>query len=145
MSTDHCRNRDDKIIVLRDERSASFRIDNAEKKVLEVCHVDGGLVCDNSKRCDKSVRRVGEWLALVELKGRDIESATEQLFQTYSHEAIRDKLEKKRVAIVVSKVVRVPRFDSFMKDQKQRFAKFHKSLFRVERDGSGLCLDALFK
>lgn len=135
----HCYNKGDKIIKIGDPKSSEINIENDDEEVLEICLVDGVLIQDNSRRCDKLIRSSGSWIALIEFKGRDVESAADQLFQTLGHSQIKCKLESKRLAVVVSKTVRVPSFDNFMKKQKQRFAKDHKSLFRVERSGRTMC------
>lgn len=74
-------------IVFQDSKGCKSKyiaLNPNERKVCEIL-IDGGLLKDNKKRCD-----FGLWveynnrMILVELKGRHVEDAFEQLMQTYT-------------------------------------------------------------
>jgi len=76
---------------------------------------------------------------LIELKGRDIESACKQLEDSFVHPKICAILNGKRAAIVVSKTVKIPQFDYFDAKMKQKFASKYKARFLVERHQKTVC------
>lgn len=80
-------------------------------------------------RCDKLVTKKGVASVLVELKGKDVAHACEQLFSSVVHENVTPLLEKNIGFMVICS--RSPRFDGFVAKAKQRAAKQFKAGFHI--------------
>lgn len=101
---------------------------NEEKSEYEVVRVDGCFITEG-KRCDFFLKNTGMASVFIELKGKNIEEACEQLKVTASNKKILTKKEKKNGFLVVCS--RYPRFDTYIARYKEYFAVQHKSGFRV--------------
>lgn len=111
------------------KRKAVFK--NPNKKDYDVTIVDGCLINDGI-RSDFLVSEVGSASVLVELKGRDVAHACEQLLATAKKHEVKKLLEKRTGFLVVCR--KYPRFDSFVAKAKQICAKEYKSGFHVVCD-----------
>ena len=92
-----------------------------EKKVCEIL-IDGGLLKDNKKKCD-----YGLWveynnrMILIELKGRHVEDAYEQLIQTYG--IFRKRFAKESFCYSLRMVVsenKAPRLNERIKQEQRK-------------------------
>jgi len=61
-------------------RKAIF--DNTQREEVKIIRVDGGLIQDNRQRADYIVSKPGLVDVIVELKGRDVNHAIEQIYAT---------------------------------------------------------------
>lgn len=134
-----CKKIDYPIVTISEKGSSAIKLLNPDGETWRVCDVDGCLINDDSKRCDRLVGDDETFTLLIELKGRDIEKACEQLTATFQSEIIRPELKGKLGAIVVSRVVKIPAFDSFSAKMKQSFASRFRARFVVERTGRTVC------
>lgn len=82
---------------------------NPGKSAFQKVHVDGCLVTEGA-RADWIVTKVGVGSVIVELKGKDVAHACEQLFSTLRHADCQEWLEAKRALLIVCS--RVPSFDT---------------------------------
>lgn len=112
--------------VEENKKKAVFR--NKVAANYDISQVDGCLITEGM-RCDKLITKTGVVSVLVELKGRDVAHACDQLFATVEHPSIKEILEKKIGFLVICS--KVPRFDGFVVKAKQRAAKTYKAGFHV--------------
>jgi len=115
--------------VEQNKRKASFKNpNNVPYAVTEVdeCLVKGGI------RSDYLVSEVGSTSILVELKGKDVKHACEQLFASVRDPAITPLLEKKIGFLVICS--KYPKIDSFVMKAKQKCATEFKAGFHVVCD-----------
>lgn len=111
-------------IVFQDPKGCKSRyvaINPNERKVCEIL-IDGGLLKDNKKRCD-----YGLWveynnrMILVELKGRHVEDAFEQLMQTYAIFQKRFSKESFSYSLrIVASENKAPRLHERIKQEKKK-------------------------
>lgn len=134
-----CLERRESIIRVSDASSSCIKLSNPKRDVFFVCDVDGCLIKDVRKRCDKLVSDKSSFSILIELKGGDVEGALKQIDQTFSYQEVKELLVGKRCAMIVSKSVRLPNFDTFLRRSKEHFAKRHKALFVIERHDREIC------
>lgn len=134
-----CSERVHSSISVGEKGSSRIKFSNPNREAWTVCEVDGCLVKSGEKRCDHLLTDNSDFTVLIELKGRDIEKACKQLDKTFSNSEINKRLVGKRAAIVVSKTVKIPAFDTFSAKMKQYFASNHKARFVVERHNREIC------
>ncbi|TAJ34808.1 hypothetical protein [Bosea sp. (in: a-proteobacteria)] len=115
-------------IVKVEENQMVALFKNPERKEYHLYSVDGCVVTEGS-RCDYLVSEVGGASVFVELKGKDVAHACEQLHATISNPVIKDLRENKVGFLVVCS--KYPRFDSFVARAKTQFAKKYKAGFHV--------------
>lgn len=118
------------IKVEENKRKAIFL--NPSKAEFSVTKIDGCLVTGEEIRCDYLVSEIGEASALVELKGKDVSHACDQLLASARHNKVKPLLEDKIGFLVVCS--KYPRFDTFVAKAKQRAAKEFKAGFHVVCD-----------
>lgn len=104
------------------DRGSKYRANfpNPEKVPFQKAQVDGCLV-KSGKRADWIVTKVGVGSVVVELKGKDVAHACEQLFTTLSHDDCQQWLEQKRALLIVCS--RVPSFDGTIAKAQVRARK----------------------
>lgn len=93
---------------------------NARQDKFRKIRVDGCLVNDGP-RADWIVTKLGVGSAIIELKGKDVEHACNQVFATLSHPDCQDWMEKKRALLIVCS--RVPSFDTAIGKAQTRARK----------------------
>lgn len=118
-----------RVKVEENKRKAVFR--NPKNKKYSVVTVDGCLINDGA-RSDYLVSESETASVLVELKGRDVEHACQQLLATAGRKEVRGLLEKKVGFLVVCR--KYPSFDTFVAKAKQKCAKEYKAGFHVVCD-----------
>ena len=97
-----------KIVSLREPKeNRTYKLHNKQKKEIVVYKIDGGLINNSCVlKCDKGIYTEDDWLFLIELKGKDLEHALEQINSTIDillkQKSI--KLKKLNARVVVSKV-----------------------------------------
>ncbi|GAA3719704.1 hypothetical protein GCM10022421_29950 [Oceanisphaera sediminis] len=109
-------------VVSRREKGKSFSLINKGRKDVSVFQVDGGLICDGSKkRCDYLFEANAIAKAFyVELKGCNIEDAITQLKATLAYREMIDRHnDKTRVCHVVAN--RVPKSGPSLQVLKKKF------------------------
>lgn len=83
--------KDDRAVVVFSENGRDYRGRNPHRKVISRYRIDGGAICDDTKkRCDSAceIPATGPArpsLYLIELKGKDLIHACEQLLDTMQH------------------------------------------------------------
>ncbi|WP_162241549.1 hypothetical protein [Methylobacterium sp. Leaf117] len=112
--------------VEENKRKAVFR--NPESKEYRITKVDNCVVTEGP-RTDYLVSEKGSVSVLVELKGKDVEHACEQLFASADHASVRPLLESRIGFVIVCS--KYPRFDTFVAKAKNTAAKRYKSGFHV--------------
>ena len=121
---DSCNNCDNRAVIAQTEKKRSFRIKNSSKKYINEVRVDECLI-KSGKRCDwlyeidcKGVKEV----FYVELKGKDLNHALEQVLETISYcNSVHSHYScKKRAYIVLS---RYPKEDSSIQKKKKELIK----------------------
>lgn len=93
---------------------------NPSKDKFQKAHVDGCMVTDGA-RADWIVSKVGVGSVIIELKGKDVAHACEQLFATLNHANCQEWLEPKRALLIVCS--RVPSFDTSIAKAQVRARK----------------------
>lgn len=97
-----------KIVVLKDPgESREYRLENESNKELVVYSIDGSLINDNDvKKCDFGIFTEDNELFLIELKGKNLVHAIDQLASTINILLFQPqvRVNKLNVRIVVSKV-----------------------------------------
>jgi hypothetical protein len=104
------------------DRGSKYRANfpNPSNVKFRKAHVDGCIVTDGA-RADWIVSKVGVGSVIVELKGKDVAHACEQLFSTLSHADCQEWLEAKKALLVVCS--RVPSFDTSIAKAQVRARK----------------------
>jgi hypothetical protein len=115
-----------KVKVEENRRKATFL--NPDRKRYKVTQVDNCVVTEGV-RADFLVSEVGEASALVELKGKNVEHACNQLFASARHPSVTPLLEQKKGFVVVCS--KWPRVDSFVLKAKDRARKEFGAGFHV--------------
>lgn len=118
-----------KDVPLREKKEKrTYRLHNNSKKEIVVYKVDGGLINDNDVlKCDYGIYTEDEWLFLIELKGKDLGYALDQINSTIDILLKREdiKVKKLNARIVVSKVS-VPKIYASKENKlKQLLYKFY--------------------
>lgn len=83
-------------VFRQNKRSARFI--NAAKRPYDVGVVDGCIITDGTPRCDNFLR-TEDVIWLIELKGKDVEHAVEQIVS--STHALEDHIENRSVEAVI--------------------------------------------
>lgn len=118
-----------KVKVEENKRKAVFR--NPNNLDYDVTTIDGCLVKEGI-RSDFMVSEVGNISVLIELKGKDVAHACDQLLATVEKDSVIDLMEKRIGFLVICR--KFPRFDSFVARAKQKCAKELKAGFHVVCD-----------
>lgn len=116
-----------KIKVEENKRQAVFI--NKERIEYKVSRVDGCLIPRGETAADYLVVKPESTSVLVELKGKDVQHACDQLFSSVENSAVKPFLERKIGFLVVCS--RYPRFDTFVAKAKQIAAKKYRAGFHV--------------
>jgi hypothetical protein len=130
-----CRDfKDERKFVVCEEKRSKITFHNAGGETVEKIRVDGCVIPDNTvKKCDYLLLCAKiEKAILVELKGKDVETAIEQLSATLDNRIIKTPLERyeKRAYAVVTGNPVSGRFQI----AQARFSKRHKDcVLRVVR------------
>lgn len=97
-----------KVVKLKEPREKRiYKLHNDTEKEIVVYKIDGGLINDTSVlKCDNGIYTEDDWLFLIELKGKDLEHALEQINSTIDILLKQKNIKPKKlnVRIVVSKV-----------------------------------------
>ncbi|HEY9701420.1 MAG TPA: hypothetical protein V6C58_03185 [Allocoleopsis sp.] len=112
-------------IVVVEENQRKFIINNAQGKTIRKVLVDGCLIDDHRQRCDY-LFEIDDPCTLaiyVELKGKDIEKAFNQLIATLDYLSQKHKNCHKECYIIASKV---PKAGPQVQVLKTKLAKSHK-------------------
>lgn len=120
---------DSKIKVEENGRKAVFN--NIERQDFTVSEVDGCLITDGP-RADYLVSKNGSTSVLVELKGRNVEHACDQLFASLEHDNVQNLLEGKLGLLIICR--KFPRFDTYVAKAKTKCARTLKAGFHVVCD-----------
>jgi hypothetical protein len=116
-----------KIKVKESGRSAV--IVNPAKDAIDKIEVDG-CVLKNELACDWVLSLQNKWDIFIELKGRDVSHAVDQLRATIDHWRHNDLLEGQAAALVVCS--QYPRIDTVIQKAKAEFARRYKLPLHVE-------------
>ena len=119
--------RNDKLIVLSDKgRKSKIIFGNKQQDQIEIWMVDGGVIKGNKTlKCDYLVFDVNKKEHYVELKGKDINHAFEQIISTIIRLS-KDKKREKHSFIISS---RVPKAGTDTQNYKKSLKKaFNSSL-----------------
>jgi hypothetical protein len=112
---------DSKIKVEAHNRKAIF--DNPERKEIRIVDLDCWLAADAGLKADQIVSEPGIVDVVVELKGKDIEHALEQILATYAKWKNAPPFSKKIGGLVVFS--RSPERSAAIDDWKKRFLQTH--------------------
>ena len=139
---DHCTTMTKNRVIVRQERRSSIRLRNPDQYQVSCIQVDGCLLAKDRdrRRCDwlfevdqEDCKRA--WY--VELKGKNVLHALEQLLDTLTHPALL-KRHRGFVRHCVVVATRVPRMDSSRQVLQERIrkkgAKLHKIRNPFEAD-----------
>ncbi|MGB5989304.1 MAG: hypothetical protein WBG43_06155 [Marinifilaceae bacterium] len=118
---------DDRTIKLNEKKSTLF-IDNA--KGATVVHVDGCAISDNGLKCDYLVITPNGVEIYVELKGKDVKHAAEQIKRTIDLLSVDKVRQQKQSYIIASKCP--PGLTTFKQIQKSLFKKRYNSSFEIK-------------
>lgn len=128
--------RHSKVKVEENKRKAVFR--NPDNLHYDVTTVDGCLVTEGM-RSDFIVSEVGNISILIELKGKDVAHACDQLLATIEKDSVRNILEDRVGFLVICR--KFPRFDTFVARAKQKCAREFKAGFHVVCDQGEFDID----
>ncbi|MFC3580611.1 hypothetical protein [Sphingomonas hylomeconis] len=128
MANDKCTTptRNSKIKVEENGRVAVFT--NEENSKFKVIEIDGCLITAGV-RADYMVSKGKSVSVIVELKGKDISHACDQLFATVEHDAVKEIINPQVGFLIICR--RFPRFDTFVAKAKTRSARQYKAGFHV--------------
>lgn len=115
--------------VEENKRKAVFR--NVSGDEYAISKIDNCIVTSGI-RTDYLVSKVGSASVLVELKGRNVEHACDQLFASAGHGDVKPLLEANLGFLIVCS--KFPRFDTYVLKAKSRAAKDFKAGFHVVCD-----------
>lgn len=125
-----------------DEKGRSATFVNETKKLFLVVEVDGCLVTGNRiPRCDYLVSLPDVASVFVELKGRNVEHATEQLFASIDNPDVKKFATGKLAFLVMCK--RYPRFDTFVRRAKHAAMRDFRAKLHVICDQRELEIESL--
>lgn len=124
LTVDHSR-----VKVEENRMKAVFKNDDRFK--YEVSEVDG-YVITTGIRCDKLVSRKDDHSVLVELKGRNVEHACDQLFASASHPNVQPLLKPNIGFLIICS--KYPKFDTFVRKAKDRAMKQYRAGFHVVKN-----------
>ncbi|MEB3231407.1 MAG: hypothetical protein VKJ64_10385 [Leptolyngbyaceae bacterium] len=133
--------RKDRKIVLEENKSKITFLNPNGVKIL-VIQVDGCVIDDNqTARCDYALVPKKELEIYVELKGRDINHAVQQLESTITFLSENPQSIKKLCFIVSS---RVPKQTTTIQQIQSRFKKQFNAVFRVKNIQETFDLSTLY-
>lgn len=112
--------------VEENKRKALFK--NDDRKDYAISRIDNCIVMDGV-RADYLVSKVGCASVLVELKGKNVEHACEQLFASATHKDVKPLIENKLGFLIVCS--KFPKFDTHVIRAKTRAARQFKAGFQV--------------
>jgi hypothetical protein len=131
-----------KICVEENGKAAIFL--NPEKEIYTKIKIDG-CILKNTTACDFCVERRGTDGVLIELKGRDVSHAIDQIEATLAYLAFNKKLRKRVAAIIVcSKPSQHPAFTAKLQRAKQRLSKKYNAPLHIFREKYEGKMDAIF-
>jgi hypothetical protein len=107
------------------EKGKTVTFKNPHNLTFEKVRVDGCLVTEGA-RADWIVTKVGVASAVVELKGRDVAHAIDQLFATVDNQKCKELLERPVKLLVVC--AKYPSFDTMVARAQIRARKLGMSL-----------------
>lgn len=110
-----------KIQVEENGMKACFN--NLERLNYTVTKVDGCLIT-KGRRCDYLVSKTNIASVLVELKGKSVEHAINQLLESISHPKVKPLLNSKIGCLIIAS--QSPSFNRFIREAQTKFAR-HKS------------------
>ncbi|WP_188064642.1 hypothetical protein [Sphingobium sp. KCTC 72723] len=113
---------------------------NPDNQTFDVHEVDGCLITDGL-RSDYIVSKKGVASVIVELKGKGVEHACNQLLETVKHEAIIPLLESKVGFLVVCR--RFPRHDTYVRRAQSAIMKKFKTGFHIVCDQRELTVEGV--
>lgn len=125
------------VTVIERGRRANFQ--NPDRVPFRKVKVDGCLINDGL-RCDWIITKIGTGSVFVELKGRDVAHAFEQLIITLRHTSCNAWVEEKKCFLVVCS--KYPSFDTVIA-QRQEQARKLGVRFKVICDRADTKIEAL--
>lgn len=142
MTFSHClQKRKDKLIVVSEfGRKVTFQNKSADE--YQIVQVDD-CVIKSGIRCDKLVTKTGTGSIFLELKGKDVEHACDQLERTAAHADMASLAEKKIGFLIICS--RYPRFDSYVMKAKQRIAKKYGAGLHIHCDKANVEFESILK
>ncbi|MBT9373118.1 hypothetical protein [Rhizobium sp. CSW-27] len=115
--------------VEENKRKAVFK--NSSCSLYRVSKIDDCIITDGV-RADYLVSKDGVASVVVELKGKNVQHACDQIFASALHEDVKPLLEKRLGFLIVCS--KFPRFDTYVLKAKVRAAKEFKAGFHVVCD-----------
>jgi hypothetical protein len=133
---------ENKITVEENSKRATFL--NSQKRQFVVCQIDGCEI-KGEIACDYFLQREVADSVLVELKGRDISHAIDQIEATFRYLAQAGRLKGKKAGLIVAgKPSTHPLFTSKVQRAKERLKKQHSAPLHIVRDKYEDEMDPLF-
>ena len=133
----------DSRISLNDKQSVSAIFLNPGR-VLHRCIRFDGCVVKNKTACDWILEKPGVGRIVVELKGRDVPHAIEQVEAGLNHLKDIGMIELKLAALIVcTRYSSHPTFTTSMQKAKSKLAKIHKARLHITKDGRDLNFEGL--
>lgn len=96
---------------------------NELRKIFAVTQIDNCLVKEGA-RADYLVSKPEVASVIVELKGKNVQHACEQIFSSMENDSVRSLIKGRCGALIVCS--KYPRFDSFLMRAKSDFARKYK-------------------
>lgn len=127
-----------------EENSKRATILNAERREFVVCQIDG---CELKQKtaCDFFIQRESKDAVLVELKGRDVSHAIDQIEATFLHLSQNGRLKGRKAALIVAgRPSTHPAFTSKLQRAKDRLRKNYSAPLHLVRDAYEDGMDPLF-
>lgn len=128
---------------IKEPRSSQYTLVNINKECARFL-IDGGVVTDLSKRCDKLVLiKLDDqrWVQIfIELKGTDVSKAFEQIRETLSKDLFKDSVTHQKLAHIVCSSVPKDRSDVRRTQIIERFKKDYKCKLTVVSNGAQISL-----
>ena len=90
--------KDDVKVIFENGKSVRFK--NVSKTTYQIGKIDGCLITDHRKRCDYFLR-TREKIWLVELKGKNVDHAIEQIVQT-THNLTEEISDRTIIAVIIA-------------------------------------------
>jgi len=143
MPNDCCKETADKTVTVEENSKRATFLNSAGQNFL-VCQIDG---CEIRQKiaCDFFIQRDQQDGVLIELKGRDISHAIDQIEATFRYLAQLGRLKGRKAALIVAgKPSTHPLFTSKLQRAKERLKKQHSAPLHVVRDKYEDKMDPLF-
>lgn len=121
---------DSKVTVRRDGRRATF--DNRERATIKCVDLDCWIPSVKTKKADYIISKPGLADVIVELKGKDIAHAIEQIIVTFGRWKSVPPLSDKVGALIV--FTRCPMRSAEISDMKKRLLTQHKLWLEMGKD-----------